>query len=83
MTKSYRGRVMTSIQETAESLHAAGVMDNRMLPEFDELCLTPVRPLRPKEIRALVCRRAPARRFLPAYLNVTKTSLMSPFSAIA
>jgi putative transcriptional regulator len=44
---------MASIHETAEGLHTAGVMDKRTMREFDEMCLTPVHPLKPKEIRAL------------------------------
>ena len=63
MKKQYRSPLMASIHETAEGLHAAGVMDKRTMREFDDLCLTPVRPLRPKETRALRLRMAPARRF--------------------
>jgi hypothetical protein len=44
---------MASVHETAEGLHAAGVMDKRTMREFDDRCLTPVRLLRPKQIRAL------------------------------
>ena len=44
---------MASIHETAEGLHAAGVMDKRTMREFDELCLMLGRPLKSKEIRAL------------------------------
>ena len=43
---------MASIHETAEGLHTAGVMDKLTMREFDDLCLTPVRPLKPKEISA-------------------------------
>lgn len=43
MRKQYRNPLMASIHETAEGLHAAGVMDKRTMREFDELCLTPVR----------------------------------------
>src|SRR5690348_9757936 len=53
MKRHYRSALMASIHETAEGLHAAGVMDKCTMREFDELCLTPVRPLKPKEIRAL------------------------------
>ncbi|MGA7413107.1 MAG: type II toxin-antitoxin system RelE/ParE family toxin [Bryobacteraceae bacterium] len=48
MRKQYRSPLMESIRETAEGLHAAGAMDKLTLREFDELCLTPVRPLKPK-----------------------------------
>ena len=53
MKKQYRSALMASVHETAEGLHAAGLMDKCIMREFDALCLTPVRPLRPKEIRAL------------------------------
>jgi putative transcriptional regulator len=43
MGKHYRSPLMASIHETAEGLHAAGVMDKHTMREFDELCLTPVR----------------------------------------
>lgn len=36
---------MASIHETAEGLHAAGVMDKQTMRKFDEACLTPVLPL--------------------------------------
>ncbi len=35
--------MMASIHETAEGLHAAGVMDTQTMRRFEELCLTPVR----------------------------------------
>ena len=53
MTKQYRSPVMASIHETAEGLHAAGVMVTQTMRRFDDACLTPVRPLTPEEIRAL------------------------------
>ena len=53
MRRQYRSPLTASIHETAEGLHAAGVMDKRTMREFDELRPTPVCPLRPKEIRAL------------------------------
>ena len=49
MKKHYRSPLMASIHETAEGLDAAGAMDKRTMREFDELCLTPVRPPKPKE----------------------------------
>ena len=51
--KSYLSPVMASIHETAEGLHAAGVMDKQTMCKFDEACLTPVRPLSAEEICAL------------------------------
>jgi len=67
---------MASIHETAEGLHEAGVMDKRTLREFDELCLTPVKPLQPEEIRALRLREHASQAVFARHLNVT-TGLVS------
>src|ERR1035437_2702626 len=74
--KQYRSSVMASIHETAEGLHSAGVMSKKTLREFDELCLTPVRPLTPEEIRALRLREGTSQAVFARYLNVT-TGLVS------
>jgi len=76
MTRQYRSPVMASIHETAEGLHAAGVMDKQTMRKFDEACLTPVRPLTPVEIRALREREGASQAVFARYLNVT-TSLIS------
>ena len=76
MPKQYRSSVMASIHETAEGLHAAGVMDKQTLRKFDEACLTPVRPLSPEEIRALREREGASQAVFARYLNVT-TGLIS------
>ena len=67
---------MASIHETAEGLRSAGVMDKRTMREFDDLCLTPVRPLKPREIRALRLREGASQAVFARYLNVT-TGLVS------
>jgi hypothetical protein len=59
MTKRYRSPVMASIHETAEGLHAAGVMDEQTMRKFDDARLTPVHPLTPK--KSARCRNAKAR----------------------
>jgi putative transcriptional regulator len=76
MRKQYRSSLMASIHETTEGLHAAGVMDKRTMHEFDDACLTPVRPLKPKEIRALRLREGASQAVFGRYLNVT-TGLIS------
>ena len=67
---------MASIHETAEGLHAAGVMEKRTLREFDDLCLTPVQLFQPEEIRALRLREGASQAVFARYLNVT-TGLVS------
>ena len=76
MAKQYSSPVMASIHETAERLHSAGVMDKRTMREFDDLCLTPLRALKPREIRALRLREGASQAVFARYLNVT-TGLVS------
>jgi len=76
MKKQYRSRLMASIHETAEGLHEAGLMDKVTLRQFNELCLTPVKPLRPEEILALREREHASQAVFARYLNVT-TGLVS------
>jgi putative transcriptional regulator len=76
MTKQYRSSVMASIHETAEGLHAAGVMDKQTMRKFDDACLTPIRPLAPEEIRSLREREGASQAVFARYLNVT-TGLIS------
>jgi putative transcriptional regulator len=75
-SKQYRSRVMASVHETAEGLTGAGVMSKQTMREFDELCLTPVRPLTPEEIRDLREREGASQAVFARYLNVT-TGLVS------
>jgi putative transcriptional regulator len=67
---------MASIHETAEGLHAVGVMDKRTMRDFDDLCLTQVRPLKAREIRALRLGEGVSQAVFARYLNVT-TGLVS------
>jgi putative transcriptional regulator len=76
MSRQYNSRLMASIHETANSLHAAGVMTKRTLREFDGLCLTPVRPLSHWQIRAIRLREGASQAVFARYLNV-RTGLVS------
>jgi putative transcriptional regulator len=69
--KQYRSRVLASVHETAEGLTSAGVMTKQTMREFDELCLTPVRPLTPEEIRDIREREGASQAVFARYLNVT------------
>ncbi len=67
---------MASVHETAEGLYKAGLMDKQTLRNFDEACLTLVRPMTPAEIRALREREGASQAVFARYLNVT-TGLVS------
>ena len=46
-----KSTILEAVHETAKGLHKAGVMDQITLREFDRLCLPPVEPLEPKQIK--------------------------------
>jgi DNA-binding transcriptional regulator YiaG len=45
-------------------------MDRTTMRKFDAMCLTPVRPLKPKDIRALRLREGASQAVFARYLNV-------------
>ena len=45
--------ILEAVHETAKGLHKAGVMDQVTLREFDRLCLPPVEPLQPDQIKKI------------------------------
>ena len=45
--------ILEAVRKTAKGLHAAGVMDQVTLREFDRLCLPPVEPLSPSKIKKI------------------------------
>lgn len=72
MGKQYRSNIMASIHETAEDLYEAGLMEKRTMREFDELCLTPISPLKPEQIRNIRERENVSQVVFAHYLNVSK-----------
>ena len=71
MTRVYKSDVMAAVHETAADLRAAGLLDQRTMKEFDALCLAPVEPLSPDDIRALRLREQASQAVFARYLNVT------------
>ncbi|MBP7001039.1 DNA-binding transcriptional regulator [Amaricoccus sp.] len=76
MTEPYRSDALAAVHETALGLSEAGVLSPRSMKEFDTLCLTPVGPLAPEEIRAIRARENVSQAVFARYLNVT-TGLVS------
>jgi putative transcriptional regulator len=44
---------LAAVHDTAKGLHKAGVMDQVTMREFDQLCLPPVEPLTPAQIKRI------------------------------
>ena len=62
---------MAAVHETMESLHNIGAIDKRTMRGFDDACLTPIRPLKPAQIRAIREREQVSQTVFANYLNVT------------
>jgi len=75
MSKKYRSDAMAAIHETMEALHAVGAIDKQTMRRFDNACLTPIRPLKPEEIKAIRDREHVSQTVFANYLNVTSAYL--------
>jgi putative transcriptional regulator len=73
-SKTERG-VLGTVHKTAAGLHRAGVIDKATMREFDALCLTPVIPMAPEEIKALRKREQVSQPVFASYLNVRRDAV--------
>lgn len=48
-----KSAILKAVHETAKGLHRAGVLKQVTLREFDRLCLPPVEPLEPEQIKQI------------------------------
>ena len=48
-----KSTILEAVHDTAKGLHKARVMDQVTLREFDRLCLPPVSPLEPEQIKEI------------------------------
>ena len=64
--------ILEAVHETAKGLHKAGVMDQVTRREFDRLCLPPVEPLQPEQIKHIRKART-AQRKLTNGRHATRT----------
>jgi putative transcriptional regulator len=71
MGKTYQSAALAALHEVALGLAEAGTMGERRLRGFDALCLTPVEPFSPAEIRALRLRENASQAVFALHLNVT------------
>jgi putative transcriptional regulator len=64
--------ILEAVHDTAKGLHQAGVMDRVTLREFDRLCIPPVAPLPPEQIKQI---RETARVSQAVFARLLNTSL--------
>lgn len=71
MNKKYRSDAMAAIHETMGALRDVGAIDKRTMRRFEQTCLTPIQPLKPKQIKAIRERERVSQAVFANYLNVT------------
>lgn len=74
-TKRAESGILGMVHGTAAGLHRAGIIDKATMREFDVLCLTPVAPMAPEEIKALRVREQVSQPVFASYLNVRKDAV--------
>ena len=53
MPKTYKSKILAAVREAMQDAHDVGVIDKKMMREFDASCLTEVAMLSPKDVVAL------------------------------
>ena len=67
--------ILQAVHDTAKGLHSAGVMDRVTLREFDRLCLPPVEPLAPEQIKRLREKARVSQAVFAALLNTSLSTV--------
>ena len=70
-----RSKILDAVHETARGLRAADAIDQVTMREFDQLCLKPVPPLRPAEIKRIRESANVSQAVFAAILNTSKSSV--------
>lgn len=70
-----KSAILDAVLETARGLHAAGVMEQVTLREFDHLCLPPVGPLSPGKIRKIRMQAHVSQAVFAALLNTSVSTV--------
>jgi putative transcriptional regulator len=71
MTKTYRSPISAAVHEAVRDMYEIGLADDKTMRHFDESCLTPLKPLSPKQIRAIRVNEGTSQTVFASYLNVT------------
>ena len=67
----YESEILAGMHEAAQDLRDLDLISERTMAEFDELCLTPIKAMTPKNIRELRRRERASQAVFALYLNVT------------
>jgi putative transcriptional regulator len=71
--KKYTSKIAAAVHETAQDFYSSGLMDKTTMKEFDELCLTPVKPLSPRQIARIRAKEEVSQAVFARHLGVSLT----------
>ena len=71
MTKQYVSAALGAVHEMIADAHDAGTVTKTTMREFDRMCLTPIEPMAPADIRNLREREHASQSVFARVLNVT------------
>ena len=67
--------VLDVVHDTAKGLHDARLVDVKTMHEFDAYCLTPVKDLKPKQIKQIRLREKVSQAVFASYLNTSVSTV--------
>jgi putative transcriptional regulator len=67
--------ILDTVHDSAKDLHAAGVMKDATLREFDALCLPPVKQYSAVQIKQIRTRVKASQGVFAVYLNTSKSTV--------
>ncbi|MCD6046702.1 MAG: putative DNA-binding protein [Gammaproteobacteria bacterium] len=67
--------IVEAVHQSAQDLYEIGMLDAKTMREFDELCLTPIQVLKPKEIKQIRLREKVSQAVLAKYLNTSPSTI--------
>jgi putative transcriptional regulator len=70
-----KSKILEAVRETAGGLVASGAIDQVTMRHFDRICLPPVPPLRPEEIRRIRERSQVSQAVFAALLNTSVSTV--------
>ncbi len=75
MAKKFRSKVSEAIHSAVSDLYKIGMVDAHTIRHFDAGCLTPMKPLAPKQIKALREKAEVSQPVFAHYLGVSKETV--------
>ena len=71
----HKSRILEAVHDTARDLHELGFIDKRAMNRYDVLCIEPVPPYSPEQIRTLRDRYRISQAVLASVLNTSLSTV--------